>query len=249
MYGPHIDRDEFTSELTCSCCQFYLNGSTGKSWKSIKHWDYPEDFHYYTHCPVNLNLAKEANFSAHKTLIKILKEIKDTPGSAVLHIGTLGTIELVAERINSITIPQTQNVKTLLLENSAGQGSYLGRNYRELRKLFEAIDDKSRIGLCIDTQHSFASGLCSFKNEASVDKLFDKLQDIAIVPMIHLNDSETEFRSLKDRHAPLGTGYIWGTCTESLKYLLERCTEKNIDLICETKKFAKDQKIVTSLLT
>lgn len=251
MYGPHVSREAFdNAEIgDVHCCQFYLNGNLMKQnpWRPLEHWDYPEDFHYYIHAPVNLNLAKSSNTGHLKVLKKILNEVEDTPGTVVIHIGTLGTVEMVAERLNSLKIPNSLSSKTLVLENSAGQGNHVGKNFKELRKLFEALDDKSKIGLCIDTQHSFGSGLCDFSTKKVINKFFDKLDDIAEIPVLHLNDSKVDFESHKDSHEVLGKGKIWGESTDTLKYLLKISAERELDLICETTKFERSRKLVKKL--
>lgn len=245
MHGPCIDREDFKKGIEkYPCCQFYLGSSTSTKWKKIKHWDYKEGFRYYIHCPLNLNLAKESNTWHSEILGKVYREIKATPGSAVLHIGTLGTLERVATRLNDLPCPPTLNPRTLLLENSAGQGSSLGRSYKELRKLFEMIDYKNKIGLCIDTQHSFAAGLSTFSSHESVVKFWDKINSIAKIPMIHLNDSQVEFKTGKDRHAPLAEGWIWKDDLSGLETLLQLAIENDVDLISETGNYLQDREVL-----
>jgi deoxyribonuclease-4 len=105
----------------------------------------------------------------------------------------------------------------------------------EIRKLYEAVD-YSRVGLCIDTQHAFASGLCDFQSHESVVKLYDESYAVIRkgISLIHLNDSKKPFGSCVDRHEILKQGYIWNQSDVGLKALLRMAKDVGTDIISET---------------
>lgn len=247
----------------CKCVQVFLGNRTSYTTRKISEEDKEktrivckdESKTVYVHCPYILNLAKEEGVeSSVGTLIDQLDQVKGIPAACVLHIGKVGTVENVARRINEINdlklIERGREGRVpypLLLETAAGQGTELGRTWEEIRHLFEGLD-RTTVGLCIDTQHAFASGMCSFDGYESVVKMFDEAE--AILPqgpsLIHLNDSKTIFRSRVDRHESLGRGYIWAHSDESLRALFSRCFKEEIDLILETKDISGDiGKIIT----
>lgn len=202
---------------------------------------------FYIHCPLIAfaNLSKPYIVSKSiQTVKKEINEIKSLPGACVLHIGKVGTIEQAAQAINDIQVPRGEHPlmpRTLLMESAAGQGTELGRSWDELRHLFEAIDYNT-VGLCIDTQHIFASGMSKLDDHESIVKLFDAADSVCPsgISMIHLNDSERSFGSRVDRHENLCQGYIWGKSDSGLKALFARAFEEKIDLILETKNQKED---------
>ena len=259
--GPHVSLKNTLYEtitqptaIKSQCVQMYLGGRQNYKVRNIDNNDkakcieYCETYNktFYIHCPLIANLSKDPNtiLDDDSILTKSFKAVKseitqmnELPVGCVLHIGSKGTINNVIKNINSLQVPRNKNIKQtklLLLENSAGQGTSLGRSETELRKLFEGID-KNTVGLCIDTQHLFGSGLNKLQSHEDVVKLFDICESVYGIPdLIHLNDSKRRFNSHVDRHENIGKGYIWGENDEGLKTLLDICYEKDIDCILET---------------
>ena len=215
------------------------------------------DTTFYVHCPLFTNLAKPRSQSVRSMNIVSaeLDVVAGLPAACVLHVGKhvkVGTIGNVAERINEIQrnghLPAAGYSRVpyhLLLEIAAGQGTELGRDWEELRHLYEGLD-YTRVGLCIDTQHAFASGMCEFQTHEDVVKLFDMGNSIATkgISMIHLNDSAKPFRSQVDRHAPLKEGYIWNREDEGLRSLIQISQDIGMDLISETSNPIADNVII-----
>jgi endonuclease IV len=137
----------------------------------------------------------------------------------------------------------------LLLENAAGQGTELGRNWEEIRHLYEALDH-TKIGICVDTQHAFASSMCSFQTHEDVVNLFDEASYITKqgISMIHLNDSTKQFKSNVDRHAPVSKGHMWYKEQESFNTLLDFAYGNCIDLISETSDPNNDINIINNYM-
>ncbi len=234
----------------CKCVQFYLGQPTTYDCKDITDEDKKQtldfctynDMSFYIHCPVITNLAKIECSRSIQVVKKQLNIVNGLPGACVLHIGRVGTIEKVAQHLNDIIasgdLPVSQNSRVpfhLLLEIAPGQGSELGSSWEEIRHLYEALD-YTRIGLCVDTQHAFASGICSFETSEDVVKLFDISNSIVNkgISLIHLNDSVKPYKSHVAKYAPLREGYIWSSSDESLRSLLQISQDYNLDLISES---------------
>ena len=256
--GPSIS--ETLRECPCSCCQFFLGGSSvtmKDRYSSIIPPDEREailrvcqekDRTFYVHCPLNINFANPSARAALPILRNHLTQLRVLPCACVLHVGTKGkkgdrgTLETVSSRLNQLDREGFLSCSSfrrvpypLLLEVAAGQAGELGKNVEELRWLYEGLD-RSKIGFCLDTQHVFASGMLSFENPEGIVNLYEELLSITPhgVSLVHLNDSLTAYNSRSDRHAALGTGQIWGSSTDSLTRLLELCTSEGIDLVTET---------------
>lgn len=197
---------------------------------------------FYFHCPLNMNLSRSDYVG--KRMFNIVQhncnQVISMPASCVLHVGNSkkgGTIYDVANNVNDLNLTKghyINNPYPLLLENCAGQGNDLGCTLEEFRHLYEALD-KTVIGVCFDTQHMFASGMCEFNNHHEVDKVFENIESICGRPaLFHLNDSKVGFGRRTDRHENLGAGYIWSRSKDSLFRLRELCQDNNIDLLLET---------------
>lgn len=207
---------------------------------------------FYVHCPLVANLAKTDCKRAVAIIQKEINMVSDLPGGCVLHIGRVGTIETVAQNLNALNIPRSSFDRMpyhLLLETAAGQGTELGRNWEEIRHLYEGLDT-TKIGLCCDSQHLFSSAMCKFETHEDVVKLFDMAESILPkgISLMHLNDSTKPFGAHVDRHAPLTKGFIWGESNEGLKALISLSKNAGLDLVTETKSPFEDQAIIASIL-
>jgi AP endonuclease 1 len=103
----------------------------------------------------------------------------------------------------------TSTVVTVL-ENMAGQGNVVGSTFEDLRDIIKHVDDKSRVGVCIDTCHAFAAGY-DLRTPEAFKATFDALEEIVgtkYLMAFHLNDSKAPFESHRDLHANIGTGFL-----------------------------------------
>lgn len=103
----------------------------------------------------------------------------------------------------------TSTVVTVL-ENMAGAGNVIGSTWEDLRDIIALIDDKSRVGVCIDTCHAFAAGH-DLRTPEAFQKTMDSFSSIVGLPYLkalHLNDSKAPFSSNRDLHANIGTGFL-----------------------------------------
>jgi len=130
------------------------------------------------------------------------------PGSHLRLISEDDCLQKVAESIN-ITLGKTKGV-TAVIENTAGQGSNVGYRFEHLARMIELVDDKSRVGVCIDTCHSWAAGYDFGSEEGyeAVWKEFDTIVGFQYLRGIHLNDAKKDMGSRVDRHSSIGDGFL-----------------------------------------
>ena len=130
------------------------------------------------------------------------------PGSHLRKISERECLKRIADSINEV-LCRTCNV-TAVIENTAGQGTNLGYRFEHLAEIIEQVDDKSRVGVCIDTCHAFAAGYDLRTAEATMTTLdeFDAVVGFDYLRGMHLNDAKSAFASRVDRHHCLGEGNI-----------------------------------------
>jgi len=117
-------------------------------------------------------------------------------------------LSVIAESIN-IALDRTNNVKAVI-ENTAGQGTNLGYKFEHLAYIIDKVEDKSRVGVCIDTCHMFTAGY-DIRTREAYDKTwkdFDTIVGREYLMGMHLNDSKPALGSRVDRHHSLGEGEI-----------------------------------------
>lgn len=130
------------------------------------------------------------------------------PGSHLNEIEEEKCLDTIAESIN-ITLEQTQGV-TAVLESTAGQGSNLGWKFEHLAHIIDKVEDKSRVGVCVDTCHTYSAGydLADEENYNKIWKEFDEVIGASFLKGIHLNDDLRKMGSRIDRHAEIGQGTL-----------------------------------------
>jgi deoxyribonuclease IV len=160
-----------------------------------------------------------------------LKYLNFHPGSHKKMMTDEECLNLIAESIN-ISLEKTEGV-TAVIENTSGQGGNVGHRFEHLATLIEKVEDKTRIGVCLDTCHTFSAGydLRTPETYEISMKLFDDIVGFKYLKGMHLNDSMVPFGSRKDRHHSLGKGELgW----ETFKILMKDPRLDNIPLILET---------------
>lgn len=153
------------------------------------------------------------------------------PGAHLKQISEEECMNRIAESVN-ITLDKTKGV-IAVIENTAGQGSHIGYKFEHLQYIIERVEDKSRIGVCLDTCHSYTSGY-DIKTEAGYKKTFDDFERIVgfkYLKGMHINDSKKELASRVDRHDNLGTGFLG---EEVFVRIMNDPRFDNIPLILET---------------
>lgn len=133
------------------------------------------------------------------------------PGSHLHQIEEDDCLKRIAESIN-IALDKTKGV-TAVIENTAGQGSNLGFRFEHLAAIIDGVEDKSRVGVCIDTCHAFAGGYDLRTEEECINTFaeFERIVGFQYLRGMHLNDAKSAFASRVDRHHSLGEGNIGKT--------------------------------------
>ena len=206
--------------------QFFTRNPRGSKAKAIDKADVAAFLSYskehgieriLAHAPYTLNpCSKDAHTRefAWMTMADDLKRMEYTPGncynfhpgSHLNKISVEACLDRVAESIN-ITLGKTQGV-TAVIENTAGQGSNVGNEFWQLKHIIDRVEDKSRVGVCLDTCHTYTAGYDIVNEYDKVLDEFDKTVGFGFLRAIHLNDSKKALGSRVDRHDSIGKGLI-----------------------------------------
>ena len=171
------------------------------------------------------------NFHPGSHLVKIPK--KDPDYMDKLMAAELHCLDVIAESMNlAIDATKDSDVK-LIIENTAGQGSNLGYKFEHLARIIEQVEDKSRIGVCIDTCHMFTAGY-DIRTREAYDNTWNAFGDIVgfeYLSGMHINDSKPPLGSKVDRHHSLGKGEIG---LDAFRFIMNDERMNDIPLILET---------------
>jgi len=184
--------------------------------------------------PVPENLKKSRNAfldEIQRCELLGLDRLNFHPGSHLKQISEEECLDRIAESIN-ITLDKTNGV-TAVIENTAGQGTNLGYKFEHLAHIIDKVEDKSRVGVCLDTCHSFTAGY-DIKSEDGYSKVFHEFEAIVgfkYLKGMHINDSKKDLATRVDRHDSLGKGFIG---EELFIRLMNDSRFDNIPLILET---------------
>ena len=176
--------------------------------------------------------SREAFFDEMKRCEQLgLDRLNFHPGSHLGKISIEECLDRVAESIN-MALERTKGV-IAVIENTAGQGSNIGFSFYHLRHIIDKVDDKSRVGVCIDTCHAFTAGY-DLTSNAACEKTFAEFDEVVgfeYLKGMHLNDTLKSMGSHVDRHTNLGDGILG---MDVFRYI---ATDKRFDdmpLILET---------------
>ncbi|MFB6317340.1 deoxyribonuclease IV [Saccharicrinis sp. FJH54] len=153
------------------------------------------------------------------------------PGSHLNKIPEETCLKTIAESIN-LTLDKTTGV-TAVIENTAGQGSNLGHTFDQLKFIIDHVEDKNRIGVCIDTCHAFTAGY-NLRDKKEFNQTFNRFSEtvgFTYLKGMHLNDSKKDYASMVDRHESLGDGFIG---YDPFKWIMKDDRFNGIPLILET---------------
>jgi deoxyribonuclease-4 len=153
------------------------------------------------------------------------------PGSHLKQIPEEESLLLIAESVN-MALDKTRGV-TAVIENTAGQGSNLGYKFEHLHFIIDHVDDKSRVGVCLDTCHTFTAGYDILTKEGYEEtfRKFDNIVGLTYLRGMHLNDSMKPFGSRVDRHDSIGKGFLG---REVFERIMNDSRFDTIPLILET---------------
>ncbi|NOZ91094.1 MAG: deoxyribonuclease IV [Epsilonproteobacteria bacterium] len=171
------------------------------------------------------------NFHPGSHLVKVGK--RDPLYSEKILEAELNCLDLIAESMNiAIEATKDLNVK-LVIENTAGQGTNLGYKFEHLAHLIDKVEDKSRVGVCLDTCHTFTAGYDLRDKEVYEQTMdeFDRVVGFEYLSGMHINDSKPKLGSRVDRHHSLGQGEIgW----DAFRFIMNDSRMDDIPLILET---------------
>lgn len=153
------------------------------------------------------------------------------PGAHLNKISEEKSLATVADSIN-LALEQTSGV-IAVIENTAGQGSTLGYRFEHLAAIIDGVEDKSRVGVCLDTCHTFTAGYDMRTTETCQQTFaeFEAVVGFKYLRGMHLNDSKAEFASRVDRHHSLGQGKLG---LEVFRFIMGDPRFDGIPLILET---------------
>lgn len=202
--------------------QWFSSPLTGKSIKSFREncerLDY-KPFQILPHDSYLINLGHPEEGPLARSRESFLDEMQRCeqlgldrlnfhPGSHLNLISIDKCLRRIAESIN-ISLDKTKGV-TAVIENTAGQGTNLGHTFEQLKEIIENVEDKSRIGVCIDTCHAFTSGydVKTASGFRETFKKFDEIIGFKYLKGMHLNDSKKDLGTRVDRHDNIGAGLL-----------------------------------------
>jgi deoxyribonuclease-4 len=218
-------------------------------------------FPVFLHLPYLPNLASQQSRFYSRSVNAVAIDLKraeqlEAP-YLIIHIGHRlessedEAIEAVSQGINQ-AFDEVKNSVVLLMENTAGQGTEIGYSFEQINKIIEKVQENQRIGVCLDTAHSFEAGYDLSKKDGIERTLesFDKVIGLKRLYLFHLNDSKTPLGSRKDRHWHIGEGYIG---LEGFRYLVNHPSLKHLPGIMETPRKdtvedLKNMKVIRSLV-
>ena len=167
----------------------------------------------------------------HRCMQLGLDRLNFHPGSHLRQISVSDCLARIAQSIN-LALEQTQGV-IAVIENTAGQGSNLGWQFEQIAEIIDQVEDKSRVGVCLDTCHTFAAGY-DLRNAEACQKTFAEFEQTVgfnYLKGMHLNDSKGALGSKKDRHHSLGQGEIgW----EVFRYIMTDQRFDGVPMVLET---------------
>ena len=184
--------------------------------------------------PVVENLKKSRSAfldEMHRCELLGLDRLNFHPGSHLKQISEEECLDTIAESIN-ISLDKTNGV-IAVIENTAGQGTNLGYKFEHLKYIIDRVEDKSRVGVCLDTCHTYTAGY-DIKSEEGYNKTFeefDRIVGFEYLKGMHINDSKKDLATRVDRHDSLGKGFLG---EEVFQRIMNDPRFDNIPLILET---------------
>jgi len=235
----------------CETIQFFSRNPRGWKYDSLDH-DEVEIFRksiqssnlspLFLHLPYLPNVASKDSKFYNRSIDSIVIDLERAEQLGVpyliIHIGHRmessedEAMEAVAWAINQ-AFDQVRNSVTLLLENTAGQGTEIGYEFNQIKKIIERVEQRDRIGICLDIAHAFEAGY-DFSKKNGIERTlesFDKTIGTKRLHLLHLNDSKTPLGSRKDRHWHIGEGHIG---LEGFRHLINHPLLKHLPGIMET---------------
>ncbi len=256
--GKLYEAPERAHKLGCNIMQIFSRNP--QAWREgslnpddIKEFRYRQEKFsikpFFIHIPYLINLTSP-NPKLYKASIEAY--VEDLREASLLNADYIVThmgshketseesgIKRLTKALNTI-IEKTGDIKTgILLENTAGSGSWLGYKFAHQKKIINGIKNKERIGFCLDTAHAYLAGYDISTKSGLQDMLgeIDGAVGISRLKLVHLNDAKGELGSKHDRHDHIGKG---GIGLEGMRRIINHPQLKNLPFILETPKKTED---------
>ena len=218
-------------------------------------------FPIFLHLPYLPNIASRESKFYDRSIDSIVEDLKraEEVGAQylIIHIGHRlessedQAVDAVSHGMDQ-AFERVKNAVILLLENTAGQGTEIGYNFVQLRRIIDGVHEKERVGICLDTAHSFEAGY-DLSGKDGIERTlesFDRTIGLKRLHLLHLNDSKTPLGSRKDRHWHIGEGYVG---REGFRSLINHPQLKGLPGIMETPRKdtvedLKNMKVIRSLI-
>ena len=218
-------------------------------------------FPIFLHLPYLPNIASRESKFYDRSIDSIVEDLKraEEVGAQylIIHIGHRlessedQAVDAVSHGMGQ-AFERVKNAVILLLENTAGQGTEIGYNFEQLRRIIDGVHEKERVGICLDTAHSFEAGY-DLSGKDGIERTlesFDRTIGLKRLHLLHLNDSKTPLGSRKDRHWHIGEGYVG---REGFRSLINHPQLKGLPGIMETPRKdtvedLKNMKVIRSLI-
>ena len=177
-----------------------------------------------------------------------LNRLNFHPGSHLGKVDEETCLKTIAESIN-MALDKTSGVAAVI-ENTAGQGSNLGFKFEQIQFIIEHVEDKSRVGVCLDTCHTYSAGydLVSQESFRKVFADFDSIIGFKYLKGMHINDTKKPLGSRVDRHESIGEGFLG---IDTFRHIASDSRFDGIPLILETPNeeiWAQEIKLLYSLV-
>jgi deoxyribonuclease-4 len=247
-------------DLGCECFQMFTRSPQGgkapeltseviEKFKSeLKKYSFEN---FYIHTPYYINFASENNRIRYGSVSVVRDELErgNLLGAkyVMTHLGTakdLGQKEALKKTVEMLqkSLENYAGKTKLILENSAGAGAIIGDDLSELAEIIKNVNSPAIAGICLDTQHSFASGYDWRDFENNIKKIDEEI-GLKKIKLLHANDSASNLGSHIDRHAHIGEGKIG---LKNFQKIVAFAKKNNIDMICETEheKVKEDMEIL-----
>lgn len=208
----------------------------------------------YIHTPYYINFASGNNRIRYGSVSVLRDELER--GSllgakyVMTHLGSakdLGKEEALKKTAEMLrkSLEGYAGSTQLLIENSAGAGEIIGDTFQEIAEIIKLVDSENIAGICLDTQHSFASGYDWHDFKKTLQRI-DKEIGVEKIKLMHANDSQTDFESRKDRHEHIGKGKIG---VDAFQNIVSFAKEHAVDMLCETEhgKVVEDMELLKKI--
>jgi deoxyribonuclease-4 len=254
----------------CETIQFFSRNPRGWEYSPLNEKEVEEFrssiqtstlFPIFLHMPYLPNIASFKSKFYKRSILSIAADLQraEQLGAQylIIHVGHRmessedEAIEAVSQGIDK-AFTMVKNAVILLLENTAGQGTEIGYDFEQIKKIIEGVHDHQRMGVCLDTAHTFEAGY-DLSDEAGLNRTlekFDQIIGLKRLHLLHLNDSKTPLGSRKDRHWHIGEGYIG---LEGFRNLVNHPLLRHLPGIMETPRKdtvedLKNMKVIRSLV-